>query len=406
MPTSTVLLFSPDPAAREEVEAVLRTAGFPVTAVTDRAEALQRAGEHQVVVVDVPAQPGAAADFSRTIRRDAALGGLPILAIAQADDVEERIELIEAGADDVIARPFDPRELDARMAALELRLAQPEETSAEPAVVVERPVERRLVVAFGPKGGTGTTTIAVNIALALANHRPEQVAIIDLDMQFGQVVTYLDVTPKRTLADMAADEAALDDPETVRSYATVVSPGLAVYAAPASPALAELVTPAVIQRMLKTARAMYQVIVVDAGSHLDEGVLQVLEAANAVILAVRPEVAALRAVLALTSYLQEVRALPTDTIYVANHLSSREMVKLQDIEGVLGARIAVEIPNDPDAFLRAVNEGVPVIRAAPKSVAAQRLARLAAMALGDTHAVEKPAPEKPRRRLLGLRASR
>ena len=150
-----------------------------------------------------------------------------------------------------------------------------------------------------------------------------------------------------------------------------------------------------------------QVVIIDAGSHLDESILQVLEAADAVIVTVRPEIAALRAVLALGTYLHESGAMPKNTIYVANHLFSKEMVKLRDIEGVLGARVAVEIPNDPVAFLRAVNEGVPVVRAAPKSVAAQRLARLAAMALGDTRPIERTVPAKARRRLLpGLRASR
>jgi len=407
LPTSTVLLFSPDPAARAEVEAILGRAGYRVSAVEDGAEALVRAAEHQVLVVDLPAHGGAAAEFCRAVRRDANLGVLPILAIAQADDIEERIGLIEAGADDVIARPFDPRELDARMVALELRIGQAGGDSTEPTAVVRRPVERRLIVCFGPKGGTGTTTIAVNVALAIANQHPDEVAVIDLDLQFGQVVTYLDVSTKRTLAELAADEQALEDQETVRSYASTVPPGLQVYAAPASPALAELVTPAIVGRLLKTARAMYEVVIIDAGSHLDESILQVLEAADAVIVTVRPEIAALRAVLALGTYLHESGAMPKNTIYVANHLFSKEMVKLRDIEGVLGARVAVEIPNDPVAFLRAVNEGVPVVRAAPKSVAAQRLARLAAMALGDTRPIERTVPAKARRRLLpGLRASR
>jgi pilus assembly protein CpaE len=407
LPKSTVLLFSPESAAREEVRAVLAGVGYPVTVVSDRGEALKVAANHQVLVVDLPASRDGAAEFCRAVRRNGGLALVPILAIAQADDVEERIELIEAGVDEVIARPFDPRELEARMVALELRLGQTGDAAPEPVAAEEPRVERRLIVCFGPKGGTGTTTIAVNVALALANHRPEAVALIDLDTQFGQAVTYLDVSTKRTIGELAADDPALDDAELMRSYATRVEPGLHVYAAPASPALAELITPDVVARLLKTARATYEVVVIDAGSHLDEATLNVLDSADAVIVAIRPEMAALRAVLSLNAYLREIGALHQGTLYVANHLFAKEMVKLRDMEEVLGARISVEIPHDPYAFVKAVNEGVPIVRAAPRSVAAQRLGQLAALALGESRLAERPTPQRGRRRLLpGLRASR
>ena len=407
MPTSTILLFNPDRTARDEVETVLAEAGHQVTAVADRREALASAAEHQVLVVEMPGMDGGVVELCRAIRGDPALASLPILAIAQTDDTEEKIALFEAGADDVIARPFDPRELEARMAALAVRVVPTGDASPEPIVSSERVVERRLIVCFGPKGGSGTTTIAVNIALTLAFHRPDKVAIFDLDTQFGQIATHLDVTTKRTIADLAADEQALDDPDVVRSYATTVEPGLHVYAAPASPALAELVTPEIVDRLLKTARGMYDVVIIDAGSQLNEATLNVVDAADVMIVAVRPEMAALKAVLSLTNYLREIGALKPGTLYVANHLFGAEMVKLRDIESLLGARMAVEIPHDPYHFLKAVNEGVPIVRAAPKSVAAQRLARLAAIALGESRVMERPPQERARRRLLpGLRLSR
>lgn len=399
---SSVLLFSPDPTAREEVRAALSEAGYEVTATGDGAEARAGAADHHLLVVDVTTMEGGTAEFCRAIRREPDLAEIPILAVASTDDVEERITLIEAGADEVIARPFDPRELEGRMVALELRLRREGAPSPEVETAEERRAEPRLIAVFGPKGGTGTTTIAVNVAAALAQQRPDAVALVDLDTQFGQVVTHLlpNVTTKRTIADLAGDEPAMDDPDLLRSYATTVEPGLHIYAGPASPALAELVTPQKVERMLKTARSAYEAIVVDAGSHLDDTSLGVLEAADQVIIVVRPEMAGLRAVAALTAYLREIRALRPGTLYVVNHLSGREMVRLRDIEQVLGTRVAVEIPPDPYIFLRAVNEGEPVVRAAPKSAAAQRLVRLAEMALGESRIVAAPKHEKTRRRLL------
>jgi len=409
---STVLLFSPDAAAREEVRAALTTAGYAVTATGDGGQARESASEHQLLVVDVTTMQGGTAEFIRVIRREAGLSELPTLAVADTDDIEERIALIEAGADEVIARPFDPRELEGRMLALELRLPRTgaDATASLPTDALreaEAP-EHRVIAVFGPKGGTGGTTIAVNVALALANHRPNSVAVVDLDAQFGQVATYLlPNVPKRTLSDVMADDQALDDAEILRSYASTVEPGLHVYPAPVSPALAELATLPKVQRMLKTARESYEMLVIDAGSHLDDRALEVLETADVVIVPIRPEMAALRAVVALTNYLRDINALGPGTTFVVNHLAPREMVKLRDIESLLGARVAVEIPPDPYIFLKAVNEGIPVVRAAPKSVAAQRLARLAAMTLGESRIVEsRPSERKSGRRLLSLRGSR
>ena len=409
---STVLLFSPDASAREEVRAALAAAGYEVTATAEGADAREQAAQHQLLVVDVTTMQGGTADFTRVIRRESGLAELPILAIAETDDIEERISLIESGADEVIARPFDPRELEGRMLALELRLPRAGGSDVAPRATealreAEAP-EHRVIAVFGPKGGTGSTTIAVNVALALANHRPDEVAIVDLDAQFGQVATYLlQNIPKRTLSELVQDDQALDDAEGLRSYASRIDPGLHVYPSASSPALAELVTLPKVQRMLKTASASYEMVVIDAGSHLDDRALDVLESADVVIIPVRPEMAALRAVAGLTGYLRDINALGPGTMFVVNHLVPREMVKLRDIEALLGARVAVEIPADPFIFLKAVNEGVPVVRAAPKSVAAQRLARLAAMTLGESRIVERRAPERrPGRRLLGLRGSR
>lgn len=410
MPASTVLLLGSDPDAREEVRAILAGAGYAVTEVETTAEANARASEYGVLVVDLVPDEGGAAQFCRMIRENPALTKLPILAVAQADDVEERVRLFEAGADEVMARPFDPRELEARMVALGYTLAQPGGASSGPAPeLLDDGAERRVIACFSPKGGTGVTTIAVNVAAALASDRPGKVAIFDLDMQFGQVVTYLirKAVPKRTIAELAGDAEALDEADLMRSYATTVEPGLDVYAAPTSPAQAELVTRDAVGRLLRTARGAYEVVVIDAGSHLDDTTLDVFERADSVIIAVRPEMAALRAVHSLVEYLGEIGAIGSRTIYVANHLFSGEMVKLAAIEDVLGARVAVEIPYDPFTFLKAVNEGVPVVRAAPRSTAAESLAHLAAIALGEAPPAEQEAVGSKQRGLLpGLKFSR
>src|SRR5207247_8304417 len=110
------------------------------------------AGDNQLVIVDVVTGGKSAADVCREIRQTPALSAVPVLCISQSDDVEDRIRFLEAGADDVMAKPFDARELEARREALLLRFQRSRDVA--PALVPD-PKERptgRLGACFPPHG--------------------------------------------------------------------------------------------------------------------------------------------------------------------------------------------------------------------------------------------------------------
>ena len=159
---------------------------------------------------------------------------------------------------------------------------------------------------LSPKGGVGTTTIAVNVAVVAARCRgPAGSCIIDLDLQFGQVATHLNLMPKQTIADLTRDEAALREPELLRTYAAHHSVGLQVLAGTGSPELAELVDTGPRRAHPRTALRAYDAVVVDAGSTSTTARWRSLERAEAVVLPVYQEISALKAVHALLDYLNE-----------------------------------------------------------------------------------------------------
>jgi pilus assembly protein CpaE len=405
VPASTLLLLDSDLASREVVRGVLAGVGYSVTAVETADEAFRLAGDNQLVIIDHVKGPKTAADVCREIRQTPALSAVPVLCISQSDDVEDRIRFLEAGADDVMAKPFDARELEARVEALLLRFQRSLDRS--PALVhdpKERPA-RRLVVCFSPKGGVGTTTIAVNIAVSVAERRPDRTLLIDLARQFGQVATHLNLTVRQTLADVVRDESALREPELLRSYATRHESGLHVLAAPGTPELAGLVQADKLERLLETALIAYDSIVVDAGSQLDETAMTALDRADGVIFTVHAEIAALKALHSLLEVLAEVGSVGAKATFVLNNAFAKEILKMRDIEGALGTRIAIDLPYDPFIYLKAVNEGIPVVKGAPKSAPADRLVRLAAILFGeDTSVAVSAHEEKDKRsnRLAGL----
>src|SRR3989304_2804365 len=127
-----------------------------------------------------------------------------------------------------------------------------------PVITVRDTNQQRLIAVFSPKGGVGTTTIAVNLAVALATRAPDRVAIIDLDLQFGQVSTHLNIPPRLTIADMARDDVSLRAPGVFQPYLARHSSGLAVRSAPPTPDGASLITESMVQRLLETAGRAFQ----------------------------------------------------------------------------------------------------------------------------------------------------
>lgn len=384
VPASTVLLLDADQTYAETIAKGLTSVGYTVTVATDADDAFNKTPDHHLVILDVVNGPRSAADLCREIRNTPTMAAIPVLCIGQSDDVEERIRFLEAGADDVIAKPFDPRELEARVEALLLRFQRSKDlapvVSADGLTLARA---RRTVVCFSPKGGVGTTTIAVNVAVTAAARRPGQVLLIDLDLQFGGVATHLNLTPRQTLADVSREAAALREPELLRSYATHHQSGLHVIAAPETPEMAELVTPHHIEQLMNVALEAYELVVVDAGSYLDERVMTAFERAETVVLPVYPEIGALKSMHALLDYLNEAGTVAAKSMFVLNNMFARDILRLRDIESALGQRIAADLPYDPFLYLKAVNEGVPVVLGAPRTAPAEQLVKLCASAFGE-----------------------
>ncbi|MBF8289414.1 MAG: Response regulatory protein [Chloroflexi bacterium] len=402
MATSLILLISD--AADDLVSAALVRPDHEVTTVADADAGILADANADVVVVDLDGPARRTVDACRAVRESKSLTTVPILAISQTDDVEERIELLEAGVDDVIARPFDARELDARVEALILRVQRSRDVkggrSESPVITFRDRGERRVVCVFSPKGGVGTTTVAVNIAAALAAANPDQVAIVDLDVQFGQVATHLNVAAQQSIVDLCRDSSALRDAGVLKSFLARHPSGLFVLAAAATPEGADVVTASAVQQILETATRTFTHVVVDAGSELDPRSEAVLTRATDVVIVVTPEFPALKAVHAFREILNASGGQVAETSFVLNNIFAREILKLRDIEEALETKVSMTIPYDAFAFLKGVNEGVPVVIGAPRTAAAEQLSRLAQRLAGTEG--QAPAVEHKAKGLGGL----
>ena len=399
MPAARILLVDTDTAASSQILDVLNGIGYTVTAISKAQDALAHVAEHQLVILDVVTGPKSADELCAEIRAMPTATPVPLLCVSQTDEVEERIKLLEAGADDVVAKPVDGRELEARVEALLLRFQRsrdPAPASSGDGVVMTAP--RRIVTVFSPKGGVGTTLIATNIAVVAAGKRPERVVLVDLDLQFGGVAPQLDIEPKQTLADVTRDSTAMKAAELLRGYAVKHGTGLHVLCAPPTPELSELVTPEVVKNLLATLTSGYDHVIIDAGSVLDERTMLALEAADTVVIPVYPEIPALKSVHTLLDFLSDQGTLGTKTtVFVLNNAFARDILKQRDIESALGTKIAYDLPYDPFLYLKSVNEGVPIVLGAAESLPALKLVKLAGTVFGEDGSA---VPAEPQRRGL------
>ena len=173
----SILLLATDHVAAEALTTALAQPGHGVSAVADPVDLFASVAGYSLVIIDQVPHGYSVSALIEELRRDETTAQLPVLAVAQEDDIEERIGLLEAGADDVITKPFDQAELEARVEALSLRFQRSRERiPVIPATAIGDPRGRRIVSVFSPKGGVGTTTIATNLALIAGEREPGGVA--------------------------------------------------------------------------------------------------------------------------------------------------------------------------------------------------------------------------------------
>jgi pilus assembly protein CpaE len=388
MPANPILICAPSDELRGQLEAQFANAGYSTASVATPADAVAalRDAPFDLVVAE-----GLAVSGSIGRIRTAAAIPTPVLVIAPAGDVEARIAFLEAGADDVITVGFARRELEARVEALLIRAGRISPEAARSSMPAGE-----IVTFFSPKGGVGTTTLAVNSAILLAGGTRgadapgARVLLVDLDLQFGQVATHLNLTPRFDLGGLAGDEPALADAELAASYLTPHPSGVQVLAAPAHPDADFRVSVDQLDRALTLFRPRFDHVIVDCGSRLDPRTLWMLEQADTHIFVIFPELAALRATSLLLGFLAETATLRARTHFVVNHIFPKELLKTRDIENLLRSKPTAEIPYTEVEMIRAVNEGVPVASSRPGSPVALAMQKVAQAIAG----IETQAPTK------------
>jgi len=217
----------------------------------------------------------------------------------------------------------------------------------------------KIVTVFSPKGGTGKTVTATNLATAAAKFEGRKALLLDLDLQFGDAAIMMGVEPDKTIYDLVVAPGELDS-EKLAGYTTKHPCGLFVLPAPLRPEDAELVTEAKLGRLLEVARESFDVIVVDTSPFFHGPMLATLDRTDELLLLCSLDVPTLKN-LRLALQTLDLLSFPKQRVrIVLNRSNSKVGMKPNEVEGALGMKVRFEVPSDRAVPL-AVNRGNPVV---------------------------------------------
>ena len=247
----------------------------------------------------------------------------------------------------------------------------------------------KVITVLSPKGGAGKTTLAVNMAAALAKFAPKDVVVVDTDLQFGDVGTALGLRPKSTFYD--AVTLGLDDPVALKLQLVPHVSGCWALCAPDQPAQADAITPEHVAQVVRTLRKTFKYVVVDNEPGLGERALAALDESTDILMICVTDVPSARGLRKAMVALDQVKITGPTRHFVLNRADARVEFEEADIVKTVGYDISVRIPSDR-VFPLAMNRGVPVVLNPDGGSAVDSIWNLVATVGGE--GVEAPAEAK------------
>jgi pilus assembly protein CpaE len=265
-----------------------------------------------------------------------------------------------------------------------------------------RALEAKIIAAYTPKGGTGCTTLIVNLAIALQEllGRDAKICLVDGNLQFGDVSIFMKLQPSRTLSDLALHAGDLD-PDLLNSIVVTHQSGVKVLCAPSSPESAEIFRDGGVEEsganshfrmILDFLRPQFDYILVDTAHPVDDILLAVLDVNDLLLVVTRPIIPEIRGARMFIELLRKLNYDLAKVSLVINSVDSKRMgIQPEAIERVMMPAVA-QLPLDERAALRAANLGEPVMVKGARSALGQGITALAEKVHEMAH---KPAEEEP-----------
>jgi len=253
----------------------------------------------------------------------------------------------------------------------------------------------KIISTFSNKGGIGKTAIAVNLALELANVTKEKVALIDLNLQLGDVTTFLDLNPSFDISYVVNNINRVDESFLLSTLEQYKDTSLYVLADPPYLEQAEDITSDQIAKLFDVLKETFSYIVVDTGSSFDGKTITVLDNSDLILLVTIVNLPAIRNAQRCLELFERLGYSNEKVKIVLNRYMENEEIKTEDVEDVLNKKVYWKIPNNYFTIMSAINKGIPVSMVNDMSNIARSYRDLAGV-LSDN--IVSPVPAKKQKR--------
>ena len=339
----------------------LKQEGYEVAVASDGAAGVEMALDSRpdLILMDVamPKLDGYAA--TQQIRAaEKGVGRVPIIMLTSEADVEQRVRGLRAGADDDIVKPFHPLELMARIKALLAQSAPASKAGGQ------APTLGKLCAFYPAKGGVGTTTIAINTAIALAREMKRRTALIDANLQFGDLRVFLDLGLDTASIVSAVSEPDLDL-DLYRTMMVTHRSGIELLLAPPTPAAADIVVerqrqaPAMISNLLNLSRRLYDYTLIDMSQAIDDFNLQLFDEADVIFVVMTADLSCLKNVPLVLETMVSLGYEQSKVQLVLNRSNAYTGINVSNAESALGRKIDYQVINEYRGAISALNSGEP-----------------------------------------------
>jgi pilus assembly protein CpaE len=343
----------------------LGAVGYQVRTATDGLQALVTAHEWRpdAIILDIMMPGIDGFECCRRLRREPGTAHTPIILLTAQATLAEKVQGFEAGADDYMTKPFAPEELKMRLSVLLKRAVVT--PSTEPSRQAE------IFSVYHLRGGVGATSLAVNLAVALAQMWGEPVILLDLALTSGHVALMLDLPVRNTWGDLARVPESELDKDVVEGHLSQHSSGVRVLPAPLTPEDGELVNGKLVSTVVGWLRERYPYIVADAGNDFREATLTMLDNSNYLYMPISADLAAVRSTSVGLTIFQSLGYDKEKIRLMLSPIVQKRALTQEEIEAAIKLSMYGTVPYDGELFTYAINRGVPLVMSSPQSAAAQ-----------------------------------
>ena len=373
-----ILIVDDDLESLKLIGLMLQRRGYRITAAQGGAQALSKAETDQpdLVILDVMMADMDGYEVTRRMRANARTSHIPIIMFTAKTMVGDKVAGFQAGADDYLTKPIHPIELASRVEAVLLRSSR---TRAEGGARLHA----RVVGCMGVKGGVGTTTLAINVAVAIAQtstpEAPRRVSLADLHASGGDIALQLGITRPSGLPALLSRPAEEINSKIIEPALVTHGSGARLLLTPSEQRVETTAIPAGhAEAVVRQLASLSDVVVLDLGSRLDDGVQAAARLCSRLIVALEPQRTAVLLAQSLIAHLEKLGAGPDKIVAVVYTRSpSASSFSKDTIEDLLNRAVAVAIPPAPEVAFMATEQGAPIIMVQPGNIVSEQFRELA-----------------------------